>query len=149
MLVFPLRVSWVVGPLAFLAGAVALFLWREDPLLSDLGSAPLWGTGIMGVLFVLGAIGLALDPRRVEIHPDRIDIRRGVLGAGFHSTIARQEIADVRDESTLSQPATYMVKVCCHDGKTYDVAPYATEPGPAIALAARLRSILQLGPRAS
>lgn len=149
VLVFPLRVSWLVWTLGFLAAAAALVFWSDELGQAGLGTAPLWVAGFMGLLFVLSLVGLALDPRRVEIHPDRIEIRRGVLGAGFHSTVARPAIADVRDEASLSQPPTYTVKVHCHDGKSFDVAPHGTEPAPAMALAARLRSILQLGPRAS
>jgi hypothetical protein len=88
-----------------------------------------------------------LDTRSIEVAPQAVRVRRGILGVGFHRTIPRSDIEWVEEESSRSDPPTYAVNIKTRDGKTYWAAMALREADQAAALAARLQQILQLAPR--
>jgi hypothetical protein len=143
---FPLKPSFVIWPLG--CGAAALFL----PLLHEVGPLSglpdgvlFWARIVAGGIAVLSVVGLLLDPRHIEIRPDAVRIRRGLFGVGVHRTLPRQEVAAVEETTSQSNPPLYIVNIKTRDGKSYGVAPNIYQPDQAAALAARLRSILQVG----
>lgn len=144
---FPLKASFILWPLVL--GAVALFLplARQQGFLARLSDdAVFWIRVVSGVVALLSLVGLLLDPRRIEVRPDAVRIRRGLFGVGVHSTLARTEIAAVDETTSNTEPPLYQVKIRLRSGKTYDVAPNIYyHPEKAGALAARLRAILQVG----
>jgi hypothetical protein len=145
--VFPLKVSWVVWLLVLAAVAVGGRLYRDAAPVSRIPWDVLkWIAIVSGALAVLSFVGLLLDTRRIEVAPDAVRIRRGLLGLGFHRTIPRARIAAVDEEASRSDPPTYSVNIRLQDGTTYWAAMALTEPDRAAALATRLRQILRLPP---
>lgn len=148
--VFPMKPSWVFWPLAFMAVAAAGALAPHIPALSALPERPVFWTALVsGILGVLSVVGLLLDTRRIEIRPQDVRIRRGAFGVGIHRTIPRTEIAEVEEETSKSDPPSYLVNIRLRNGKRYWAMPPSSEPDRAAALAARLRQILQLPERAA
>jgi hypothetical protein len=149
--VFPVKPSWVVWTLIFLAAGIlcaAQYLVGGTPLADKMGPDALFWTGLVtGGIGVLCLLGLMLDTRRIEVAPQAVRVRRGVLGIGFHRTISRGEIAAIEEEASRSDPPTYAVNIKTRDGKSYWAAMALPEPDQAAALAMRLRDVLQLGAR--
>ena len=149
--VFPVKPSWVVWVLIFVAASVmcaAQYFVGGVPLADKLGpDALLWTGLITGGIGVLCILGLMLDTRRIEVAPQAVRVRRGVLGIGFHRTIPRSEIAAVEEETSRSEPPTYSVNIKTRDGTTYWAALALREADQAAALATRLRDVLQLAAR--
>ena len=149
--VFPVKPSWIVWTLIFFVPAVVCavqYLLGGVPLAEQMGEAALMWTGLItGGIGVLCFLGLMLDTRRIEVAPQAVRVRRGVLGIGFHRTIPRQDIAAVEEEASRSDPPTYSVNIKTHDGTTYWAALTLQGADQAAALATRLRDVLQLGAR--
>lgn len=142
---FPVKASFVLWPCGFGAAALFLPLAHDLPALSSLPeNVVFWARVVAGVIAVLSLVGLLFDPRRVEIRPDAVRIRRGLFGVGVHRTLPRQDVAAVEEKASASSPPMYLVNIRTRDGKSYGVAPNIYDPGQAAALAARLRSILQV-----
>lgn len=145
VLLFPLKPSLILWPVALGAVALAGVLYRDTPLLAGLPGGVLeWTPIVCGILAALSLLGLLMDPRRVEVGPGAVRIRRGLMGVGLHRTIPREEIAAVEEVTSRSDPPIYLVKIRLRDGKSYGVAPTLHRPDGAAALAARLREILQV-----
>jgi hypothetical protein len=146
--VFPVKPSWIVWNLIFLAAGglcAAQYLLGGVPLAEKLGETPLIWTGLItGGIGILCFVGLMLDTRRIEVAPQAVRVRRGILGIGFHRTIPRTEIAAVEEEASRSDPPTYSVNIKTHDGTSYWAALALREADQAAALAMRLRDVLQL-----
>jgi len=139
----PLWVAWVVIPGALALACLVQLMGGALPLPEAIGSGALvWTGAIAGGLGAVCLLGLMLDTRRIEVAPDAVRVRRGLLGLGFHRTIPRAAIATVVEEATKSNPPTYSVDIRLHDGTTYWAAISLPEPEQAKALAERLRQIL-------
>ena len=149
--VFPVKVSWLVWILAFVgiaAVCAAQYLVGGVPLAEKMSDGASFWTGLItGGLGLLSLLGLMLDTRRIEVAPQAVRVRRGLLGIGFHRTIPRSEIAKVEEEANRSDPPTYSVNIKTQDGKSYWAAISLSEADQAAALATRLRDVLQLDPR--
>jgi hypothetical protein len=145
--VFPVKPSWLVWTAIF-AGVALLPFFGGVPLLAQVPPGVIkWAAVICGGLAALSLVGLMLDTRSIEVAPQAVRVRRGVLGIGFHRTIPRADIAEVEEESSRSDPPSYAVNIKTRDGTTYWAAMALREADQAAALAARLRQILQLAPR--
>ena len=145
--VFPVKPSWLVWTALF-AGVALLPLISDLPMLQKVPPGViLWGAVIGGVLTALSVVGVMLDTRRIEVAPDAVRVRRGLLGIGFHRTIPRADIATVEEEASRSDPPTYSVNIKTRAGRSYWAAMALPEPDQAAALATRLRDVLQLAPR--
>jgi hypothetical protein len=143
--VFPVKVSWIVWTLGLSAVAVMPF-FADAPLLAQVPPGVVkWGAIVSGALAALSIIGVLFETRSIEVAPDALRIRRGLLGVGFHLTIPRREIAKVEEESSRSEPTTYSVNIRLRNGKSHWAALALSEPDQAAALAARLRQILGVG----
>jgi hypothetical protein len=141
---FPLKLSFVLWPVTFAAAALLLPLAR--PQLAGLpDEAFFWARVVAAGLALLSLVGLLFDPRRIEVRPDAVRIRRGLMGVGVHRTLAREEVAAVDESTSTSNPPVYLVKIRLRGGRSYDVAPNIYKPDQAAALAARLRAILRVG----
>jgi hypothetical protein len=145
--VFPVKPSWLVWTALF-AGVALLPLLPGLPLLQKVPPGVImWGAIIGGVLTALSVVGVMLDTRRIEVAPDAVRVRRGLLGVGFHRTIRRADIAAVEEEASRSDPPTYSVNIKTRDGRSYWAAMALPQPDQAAALATRLRDVLQLAAR--
>jgi hypothetical protein len=145
VLLFPLKPSLILWPVGLAAVATAGILFGDAPLLAGLPRGVLeWTPIVCGTLAALSLLGLLLDPRRVEVAPDAVRIRRGLLGVGVHRTIPREEVAAVEEATSRSDPPIYLVKLRLRNGKSFGVAPTLHRPDRAAALAARLREILRV-----
>jgi hypothetical protein len=143
---FPVKPSFVLWPCGFGAVAAFLPLAHDVPALSGLPeNVVFWGRVVAGIIALLSVVGLLLDPRRIEVRPDAVRIRRGLFGVGVHRTVLRQEVAAIEEKASTGNPPLYLVNIRTRDGKSYGVAPNIYQPDQAAALAARLRSILQVG----
>jgi hypothetical protein len=145
VLLFPLKPALILWPVVLAAVASAGVLFRAAPLLAGLPRGVLeWTPIVCGILAALAMVGLLLDPRRVEVGPGAVRIRRGILGVGVHHTIPREEIAAVEEVTSRSDPPIYLVKIRLRNGKAYDVAPTLHRPDRAAALATRVREVLRV-----
>jgi hypothetical protein len=145
VLVFPLKASWVVTVLGLAALAVGGPVFRDAPQLARIPWDVLkWVAIVSGVLAALSFVGLLLETRRIEVAPESVRIRRGVLGLGFHRTIPRAQIASVDEETSQADPPSYSVTIRLRDGTSYWATLAISEPDRAAALATRLRQILRL-----
>jgi hypothetical protein len=146
--VFPVKTSSVIWTLMFFAPALvcgAQYLQGGIPLADQMSPQALFWTGIVtGGLGVLCLLGLMLETRSIEVAPQEVRVRRGLLGVGFHRTIPRTDIATIEEEPSRSDPPTYSVNIKTRDGTSYWAALALSQPDQAKALATRLRDVLQI-----
>jgi hypothetical protein len=145
VLLFPLKPSLILWPVVLAGVASAGAFFGDAPALVGLPRGVLeWTPMVCGILALLAVVGVLLDPRRVEVGPAAVRIRRGILGVGLHRTVPREEIAAVEDATSRSDPPIYLVKIRLRNGTSLGVAPTLHRPDQATALAARLREILRI-----
>lgn len=83
--------------------------------------------------------------RGVEVRPETVRIPRGLLGLGFHTSMATREVEAVLENPYLTptaSPKYYGVGLRLKNGVPYNVAPRMRDPAAARALATLLSSVL-------
>lgn len=83
--------------------------------------------------------------RAVEVRPERVRIPRGILGLGFHTSVATSEVEEVLENpfhTPEADPTYYGVALRLKNGAPYNTATRMRDPASARALASLLSSVL-------
>lgn len=99
-------------------------------------------SGLVAAVFLFILLSTA---RAVEVGPATVRITRGILGLGFHTSVAVRDVEAVLENPFLTpnaNPAYYGVGLRLKNGAPYNAASRMRDPASARALASLLSSVL-------
>ena len=135
----------VVAAALFTASALGLMvpgLTRGLPLDPDALVPVAVVSGLVAAAFLFVLLSTA---RAVEVRPETVRITRGILGLGFHTSVAARDVEAVLENPYLTpkaSPAYYGVGLRLRNGAPYNAASRMRDPASARALASLLSSVL-------
>lgn len=135
----------VVAAVVFAASALASLvpgLTQGLPLDPDALVPVAVVSGLASVVFLFILLSTA---RAVEVRPETVRITRGLLGVGFHTSVAARDVEAVLENPYLTpkaSPAYYGVGLRLKNGAPYNAASRMRDPASARALASLLSSVL-------
>jgi hypothetical protein len=137
----------VVAAALFTASTLALMapgLAGDLPLDPDALVPVAVVSGLAAVVFLFILLSTA---RAVEVRPETVRITRGILGLGFHTSVAARDVEAILENPYLTpkaSPAYYGVGLRLMNGAAYNAASRMRDPASAWALASLLSSRLPL-----
>ena len=136
---------WTIGVLLLvpLAGLVGM-----HPSLRDVPYVffPVGGAVAAAALLGLMALSLLATPNRVEVHPGRLVVRRGVFGLGWDRAVSLSEIAAIKVSPLNNGPRVdWTVDVETRGGKTYNAALGLRDGGEAKWLVEEMQRMVDSG----
>jgi hypothetical protein len=132
---------WTIGPLLLVPAAAAatrLPVWGDVPAWMVVALA----AAVAAFLLALALLGVVTTPNRVEVHPDRVLVRRGVYGMGWDRKIPTADVTGIVHESMSNGPRVDWNVEIKAGGKSYNAALALRDIDDAKWLAAELMRLV-------